>query len=168
MLNAPKILYHTIKGLLAIYLIYCLLFIVQHFIIPTIGEIDISVTANNKVLTNQDVTITPQKPPSRYYVLLYEENKKNDWIYFINQTYDKRRQTIADTFLPEDTMKYILFEGSKKNSSFTFQIQPKYPINYVVRKQSCFHVIYIIPYKIYPFPDFYYCSHSVIYIDTLK
>lgn len=168
MIKASQTIYTILQGLLIIYLIYCLLFVIQHFVTPSIGEVNIVVSPNSKISNLQDITVISKETPSKYYVLIYEENQKSDWIYHVHQTYEKERQIITDTFLPKDTMKYILIEGNKKKSSFTFQIQPKYPINYVARKQSCFHTIYIVPYKIYPFPEFYYCTHSILYIEALN
>jgi len=140
----------------------------HHFLIPTIGEIKITVSSNRKAPQLQDITIISLAPPPKYYVLLYEANQKSDWFYFVRQSYNVDCQKVASIFLPKVSMNYILLEGNKTNSTFTFQIQSKYPVNYVLRKQSCFNIIYIVPYKIYPFPEFYYCTTSTLHIDALN
>lgn len=168
MFKASRLIYNVTQILLVTYVIYCLIFMIYHFFIPNIGEANIKTTSNPKDPEVKEIIITCTKPPSKYYIFIYEEEEKNRWIYFVHQSYDKHRQAIADKFLPKKTMKYVLVEGNKKNSTFAFQIKPKYPINYIARKRSVFHAIYLVPYKIYPFPDFYYCKHSVFYIDALK
>lgn len=168
MFKTSKFLYNLLKMLLLIYTVYFLLFIICHLVIPDIGGITIRSSANLKDPEIKEIKIHSSNPKSKYYIFIYEEEEKNRWIYFVNQSYNKYRQNIADQFLPKKNMKYILFEGNKEITDFTFQIKPKYPISYVARKKSSFHVIYLFPYKIYPFPPFYYCKHMVFYIDALK
>ncbi|WP_069999915.1 hypothetical protein [Cellulosilyticum sp. I15G10I2] len=168
MFKTSKIIYNILQVLTITYIIYFLIFIIHHFFIPNIGELTIESLSDSKDPEIKEITVSCEKAPSKYYIFIYEEDEKNNWIYFVHQAYDKNRQAIADKFLPKKTMKYVLFEGNKKSSSFQFQIKPKYPISYIARKRSVFHAIYLVPYKIYPFPEFYYCKHSIFYIDALK
>ena len=168
MFKLSKIISNSIYLLILIYFIYFFLSIMHHFFIPNIGEIHIETVSNSKDPEIKEITITCSKPSSKYYVFIYEEEEKNNWIYFVHQSYDKHRQAITDNFLPKESMKYVLFEGNKKILGFTFQIKPKYPINYIAKKKSSFHALYLVPYKIYPFPEFYYCKHTTFYIDALK
>ncbi len=169
MFRTSQIIYNSVKILFVIYFVYCVIFMVQHIFIPDIGEVNIESKSSLKDPEIKEITLrSTHSSLSKYYIFIYEEDEKNNWIYFVHQYYDKQRQAIIDKFLPKNTMKYILIEGSKKNTSFTFQIKPKYPINYIARKKSTFHAIYVVPYKIPPFPEFYYCKHSVFYIDALR
>lgn len=163
-----KILFNITQIILFIYCIYCIIFIIYHFITPDINELFIAIKANNNNPDIQQVSITSKKPSNKYYLLIYEDSERNNWIYYMNQNYTKKREEIAYTFLPKETMKYIVLEGDKKTQTFSFDIKRKYQSNYISPHKSTFHVIYLVPYKLFLFPEFFYCKHLTFYIDSLK
>lgn len=168
MVKPSLLIYNTVQCILLLYLIYCLITIIQHLVIPNISELTIKTVANAKDPQIQEIILSPQKKSNEYYVFIYEESEKNNWSYSVTQTYDKERQKLANQFLPKETLRYILLEGNKKKSSLTFSLKPKYPVNYITRKKSIFHAIYLVPYRIYPFSKFYYCKDYTFFIEELR
>jgi hypothetical protein len=163
-----KIFFNSTQLILLLYSIYCIIFIIYHFLIPQTGEVSIFIQPNINNPEIQKVTITPKKASSKYYLLVYEDYERNNWIYYMHQNYNKKREEIARTFLPADNMKYLLLEGDKKTNFFSFELKRKYHSNYISPHKSVFHLIYLVPYKLFLFPEFYYCIHRTFYIDSLK
>lgn len=157
-----------LKFCMFLYLFYVCLFLVFHVFPIKLGEIEVSIISNIKDPEVQEVTILSTKSHARYYFLVYEEVEKNNWIYFVHPAYDKYRQTISNRFLPNPTSKYVIWEGNYESGYCTFQMKSKYPFHYIANCTNIFHVIYIVPYRLYPFPTFYFSKHATFTINPIK
>lgn len=152
-------------GLLMI-IIYSCIYLSFHFYVPDLADITVTTVPDVKYGV-EHVTLTADKPDDLCYLLIYEEDEDENWIYYAPRSYNDSSQLIRNHFLPEDKSKYILLEGTSTKSSFAFSLKPKYNLTALANKEHVFHVIYIVPYKLTFFPTFYYTQHSVFFIDPI-
>ncbi|WP_053982815.1 hypothetical protein [Niameybacter massiliensis] len=153
------------KFVFLITIIYITIFINYHFYTPDIGSLDIIIGADTDNVETVQLTISPTKDLKHYYILLYEDGLQDNWLYFISNTYNKEAQHILDEILPQHTSKYVFVEGSPNKDTYTFTMKSKYPINHLTDQNHTFHAYLIVPYRIYPFPKFYYAKHQVFFIN---
>lgn len=153
------------KLIITIVLTYILIFINYHFYINNIGDLSIDIASDSDHLETIQVSLKPDKPLKKYYILIYEDNFSDAWLYFITNTNKKQVQPIIDSLLPLHTDKYILLEGNSAKNLHTFNIKSKYPINLLSNQDCAFHAYLIVPYNIFPFPNFYYISHQIFFIN---
>ncbi|MGL4799629.1 MAG: hypothetical protein ACRCWY_09595 [Cellulosilyticaceae bacterium] len=145
--------------------IYCIYFIILHFVSLNIGDLTIDVSAIPSQPESHTVSITTTKASPKYYLLIYEENEDN-WLYF-NSFTGNADSSLTDLFLPNPEPTYLFFEGNKTQSSFHFKLTSKYPLNYMASQEHIFHVDYIVPFQVFPFPPFYYSKHYTFFINPL-
>ena len=153
------------KCIITIALTYLLIFINYHFYINNIGGLSINITSDSEHLETIQVSLKPERMLKKYYILIYEDNFSDAWLYFISNTTKKQVQPILDSLLPLHTDKYILLEGSSTRNLHTFNIKSKYPINLLSNQDRAFHAYLIVPYNIFPFPHFYYINHQILFIN---
>ena len=153
------------KIIITIVLAYVLIFINYHLYIHNIGNLSIDVTSNSEHLETIQVSLKPKIPLKKYYILIYEDNFSDSWLYFISNTTKKQVQPILDSLIPLHTDKYILLEGNSNKNLHTFNIKSKYPINLLSNQDRAFHAYLIVPYSIFPFPQFYYINHQIFFIN---
>lgn len=159
-----------IKGINIIYfilLIYSLLFIGLHFFYPNIDELTITLSPSPTRLESRVISIMNPKVLNSYYLLIYEDSADENWLYFNSSPAYSSHPNIIKSFLPESKTHYLLLEGNKHKSNFNFTITPKYPIGYMATKEHIFHVQYIVPFRVFPFPTFYYSKHYIFFVDPL-
>lgn len=162
-----KIISRTILVVILFCISYVGLFIVLHLITPDLGTVTIGVNPNDDNPEMLYVTLSIDKSFNQYYFLIYENNPNDNWIYFSPSIYIEDNALITKEFLPDDKNKYLLLEGDQYKNSFTFSIKSKYPISYMSSQEHTFHVYAIVPFKLFPFPTFYFNKHYVFFIDPL-
>ncbi|MEG1828010.1 hypothetical protein [Niameybacter sp.] len=153
------------KLLIIITIIYVVIFIIYQFYGANIGTLNISIASDKEQVEAVQISITPTKDLRQYYLLIYEDNFSDSWLYFISNTYNKDAQHILEEILPPHTDKYVFLEGSSQKNTHTFTIKSKYPINHLTNQDHAFHAYLIVPYEIFPFPIFYYIKHQVFFIN---
>lgn len=163
-----KSLLNTILNLIIFYIfLYVSLFIFFQFYIPDLGEVAITVVPNDYNPEVQQVNLSLNKLTDKYYLLIYEENTEDTWMYFNTKTHDKSSEFLISQFIPNPKSKYVLLEGNHLKNTFSFKMKSKYPISYMSNRESKFHLYYIVPYKLFPFPTFYYSKHFVFFVDPI-
>lgn len=161
-------LFNSLLSLILLYVICQLgLFLFYQFYLPELGDITITITPNNLSPEIQEVNLSLSRTFDKYYLLIYEEHTEDTWIYFNTKIHDKSSELLISEFLPHSKSKYILLEGTKLQNTFNFKMKSKYPISYMSNKDSKFHLFYIVPYKFFPFPTFYYSKHFVFFVDPI-
>ena len=98
--------------------------------------------------------------------MIYEEGDSENWLYFSSQA-TTMDSTILKQFLPSTKNNYILLEGTKAKSDFSFTLTSKYPVTYMSTKEHIFHLEYIVPFKLFLFPTFYYTKQYTFFVDPL-
>lgn len=146
-------------------ILYLILFMNYHIYTSDIGELDINITQDENFPETASITISPNKKLKNYYVLIYEDDDSNNWLYFSNNATGKDTHYILDELLPPHKIKYALLEGSSTKNMHTFNIKSKYPISHLANKDHVFHAYLIVPYSIFPFPKFYYIKHQIFFIN---
>lgn len=161
-------IYNKLLTLILTYIIlYAALFIFLHFYIPDLGDVSVTIKPTDYNSELQQVTLSTTKQFDKYYLFIYEDSSDDTWMYFNTTTHDKSSEFLIDQFIPSFKNKYVLLEGNKTKNTFSFTMKPKYPINYMSNKESKFHLFYIVPYKIFPFPTFYYSKHLIFFIEPI-
>lgn len=160
-----------LNKLLTLILIYTMLytglFILFHFIPPTIGAVDVSITPNELNPELQEIKLSPPSSRSKYYILIYQDSDEDTWLYFNTKNYIESSELLVSELVPNLKNKYVLLEGSPLKNDLSFYLKSKYPLSYMANKESKFHLFYIIPYKVFLFPTFYYSKHFVFFIDPI-
>lgn len=146
-------------------IIYFILFISYHLITPDIGYLDLKITSSTSSPGSQIVTMTTSKVLNHYYLLVYAHSSDEHWLYSAPPHHPSNGRFIKDMFLLDDKKKYILVEGNQYKNHFTFTLTPKYPVRYMSTKEHIFHVHYIVPYQVFPFPPFYYSKHYTFFLE---
>lgn len=164
-MKKSKLYQLTWLGLLII-LIYAIIVVCFHFYVPELPHLTVNSVPDLKYGT-QYVTLTTDKPSKLFYLLIYEEEPDEHWIYYAPKSYNDSSELILDQFLPENVTKYILLEGDQTKNSFAFSLKPKYNLTQLANKDHIFHVIYIVPYDFHILPTFYYTKHSIFFIDPI-
>ena len=168
LLNYHKSLYiKLIDGLTLLLVIYILFFISLHFITPNLDGLTITVVAAECRIESKIISITNTLPTKTYYLLIYEEDDPENWLYFSSPADNTNITELTKLFLPDSKANYVLLEGSKTKTTFPITITSKYPIQSSASQSSIFHVEYIVPFKIFPFPTFYYSKHYSFFVDHL-
>lgn len=146
-------------------ILYIILFINYHIYNSDIGTLDITITQDEISPETVHISITPTKKHKNYYILIYENDDSNNWLYFSNNATGKDTLYILDEFLPTHKVKYALIEGFSTKNIHSFSIKSKYPISHLVNKDHVFHAYLIVPHNIFPFPKFYYIQHQIFFIN---
>lgn len=163
-----KSVFNTLLNLTLLYIVcYVSLFIVFQFYIPDLGDITITVVPNDHTPEIQQINLSLNKMFDKYYLLIFEENTEDTWMYFYQKTHDKSSEFLLSQFIPNPKSKYVLLEGDNLKNTFSFKMKSKYPITYMSNKESKFHLYYIVPYKFFPFPTFYYSKHFTFFVDPI-
>lgn len=147
--------------------VYIGLFLIFHFITPDIGTINVRVNPNQINPELQEIHISTNQIRSKYYILIYEDNAQDTWLYFNTKSFIKPSEFLLSEFAPHLKNKHIFLEGSPSKNDLNFSIKAKYPLSYMANKESKFHLFYIIPYKLFFFPTFYYSKHFIFFIDPI-
>ncbi|OON98300.1 MAG: hypothetical protein ATN36_00990 [Epulopiscium sp. Nele67-Bin005] len=164
----PRISLNGILGFcIALTIILNAYTIIIRFFIPTFGEAHVQISSVNLSTEQREIGIIVDNPDEEYYILVYEDDPDNNWIYFTHLYFPPAHDKIVDNFLPDDIEKYMLFGGDELTSYFSFQLRPNQPLNYMVHENYIFHLQYIVPYKFLFFPTFYYSKHSIFFIDPV-
>lgn len=145
--------------------LYIVIFINYHIYNFDIGALDINITQDENSPETATISISPTKKHKNYYVLIYEDDTSNNWLYFSNNATGKDTHYILDELLPPHKIKYALLEGSSTKNLHSFNIKSKYPISHLANKDHVFHAYLIVPYGIFPFPKFYYIKHQIFFIN---
>lgn len=156
-----------VNGVGLFIIIYCIYFIALHFIYPDIGDISIEVNPVSSHLDSKVITITNPAVLDRYYLIIYQDNSEDDWLYFNSSNLTKPDSKVIKLFLPTTQSNYLFFEGSKSKPNLEFKLTSKYPMKYMSSKEHIFHVQYIVPFDFPPFPTFYYSKHYTFFVDPL-
>ncbi len=150
--------------LLLITFLACYIFGIRFFIIDTPK---ITIYSSNTVSKIDSIrtTINLENIPGEYYILVYDENPESKWRYY-NVQNDLNRE-IINTFLPANVKEYVLFEGNKNISKFSFDIISTATVNYLNNNKTVFHLQLIIPYSPFMLPTFYFNSYYTFNIEPL-
>lgn len=146
-------------------LLYTIIFINYHLYTSHIGTLDITITQDENMPETASITLSPTKKLKHYYILIYEDDDADSWLYFSHNATGKDTHYILDEILPPHKTKYALIEGSATKNTHTFNIKSKYPISHLANKDHVFHAYLIVPYSIFPFPKFYYIQHQIFFIN---
>lgn len=145
--------------------IYLALFISHHFYTPNLGELTIDITQNPDYPELVNLSLSPTEKLKDYYVLIYEDDDSDSWLYFANNASGKDTHYILEELLPAHKLKYALFQGTSTKNIHSFSMKSKYPISHLANKDHVFHAYLIVPNKIFPFPKFYYIKHQIFFIN---
>lgn len=146
---------------------YILLFVLCEYLTPDLGEVKISVTTNKEKNELQKITLSASKAYNNFYFLLYEDSNEPNWIYTTSKMTSKPKKNFMTEYLPSSHTRYVYFEGNKNKNLFTVDIKPKYSIGHMSSKDHVFHLVYIVPYKLLFFPQFYYAKHFTFFVDPI-
>ncbi len=151
-------------GLIIIILVTIYTYLIR-FYIPELPELVINITPTNYNSEMQQIEFKVNDMANDYYILIYEENPEQNWTYFNSDNY--HNSDIASYFLPDKIDKYVLFKSNTNSNTYSFDVRPKYTINYMSNIESIFHVQLIIPYQPLFLPTFYYTTHYVFFLEPL-
>lgn len=147
--------------------IYLIIFLFSHCITPNLNQV--SITIENNLLNSelQDITISVDDFYANYYLIIYQNEPDEHWIYFTSSDYKDDISSLIDNFYSLTKNKFIIFQGDKIKNEFKFSIKPKYTLDYMTNTDNLFHVYYVVPYSVFPFKKFYYSKHFYFFVNPV-
>lgn len=146
---------------------YIGLFITLNLFTPDIGTLNIQVNSNEHNPELKEFNISTNQINEKYFILIYEDSSHDNWLYFNSKIHNKDSDIIISKFIPNLKNNYILLEGDKFNNEFNFSIKSKFPLTHMANKEYKFHIFFIVPYKLFLFPSFYYSKHTTFFLDPI-
>ncbi|OOB78932.1 MAG: hypothetical protein ATN34_01600 [Epulopiscium sp. Nele67-Bin002] len=159
-----KLLYNPFNVTLLVITILTIYTFLIRFYTPDLPNLSIDITYIDYNTELQQITFTLDTAQDEYFLLIYEEDLEEQWLYFNSSVY--HNLDIAKIFLPAEIEKFILFEGDSSTTTFSFEVKPKHAFSYMDITEYVFHVQLIIPFKFSIFPTFYYTKHYVFFLES--